>query len=73
MEFCMYIHKGRLMAVSQKDASLFYPFLLEKKDYFSVLLQEFVEKVVRDCFPVETCKYGWFEVVEIRFGMEDDN
>lgn len=46
------------MAVSQKDASLFYPFLLEKKDYFSVLLQEFVEKVVRDCFPVETCKYG---------------
>lgn len=53
MEFCLYISDYRLIAISQKDSSLFYPFLLEARESISDLLSDFVERRVKDRFPIK--------------------
>lgn len=58
MEFCLYIKSGSLKAISQKDASVYYPFLKEKRSELVPLLQSFVDHQVRPVFPVDDCKSG---------------
>ena len=53
MEFCLYIKGGMLKAISQKDTSVYYPFLKEKESELVPLLQRFVDKSV-PCFPQKT-------------------
>lgn len=53
MEFCLYITDYRLIAISQKDSSLFYPFLLEARESISGLLCDFVETRVKGRFPIK--------------------
>ena len=58
MEFCLYIHKGGLVAISQKDTSVFYPFLMNKREELSTLLTTFVQESECNNFPVEQCMCG---------------
>lgn len=53
MEFCLYITDYRLIGISQKDSSLFYPFLLEARESISGLLSDFVETRVKGRFPIK--------------------
>lgn len=53
----MYISNHRLIAISQKDSSLFYPFLLTARESLYDLLSSFVDKYVKDRFPVKDCIY----------------
>ena len=55
MEFCLYIHNYQLIAISQKDTSLFYPFLLTARDSLTQQLQQFVNDRVKDRFPIKDC------------------
>ena len=52
MEFCLYIADSRLIAISQRDTSVFYPFLLEHRERISALLNAFVKERVVGRFPV---------------------
>ena len=58
MEFCLYIKGGMLKAISQKDTSVYYPFLKEKESELVPLLQRFVDKQVCPVFPAEDCGFG---------------
>lgn len=56
MEFCLYIREGVLKAVSQRDTSVFYPFLVTEKESICSLLCDFVRSRVQNRFPVEQCE-----------------
>ena len=58
MEFCLYIADGFLKAVSQRDTSVFYPFLVKEKDAICSLLTAFVADRVKGRFPVARCEGG---------------
>ena len=58
MEFCIYIANGSLKAVSQRDTSVYYPFLMKEKDTVCSLLSTFVADRVKGRFPVERCDDG---------------
>ncbi|KNB45968.1 cell division cycle protein [Blastocystis sp. subtype 4] len=53
MEFCLYIGGGKLRAISQRDTSVFYPFLVEKRDELASLLKAFVNEIVLPYFSVD--------------------
>ena len=55
MEFCLYVKGGSLKAISQKDTSVYYPFLKEKESELTPLLQGFIDRQVKPVFPVEDC------------------
>ena len=55
MEFCLYIGGGKLRAISQRDTSVFYPFLVEKRDELASLLKAFVNEIVLPYFSVDQC------------------
>ena len=56
MEFCLYITNHKLIASSQRDCSLYYPFLQSAREALISLLSEFVETRVKDRFPVKDRK-----------------
>ena len=58
MEFCLYVKGGLLKAISQKDTSVYYPFLKEKENELVPLLQGFIDQQVRPVFPVDDCRSG---------------
>ncbi|PKI59017.1 hypothetical protein CRG98_020585 [Punica granatum] len=53
MEFRCFVSSRRLVGISQREVTTFYPVLLEKKDQLQELMEEFFEGRVRESFESE--------------------
>ncbi|ORZ34942.1 D123-domain-containing protein [Catenaria anguillulae PL171] len=54
LEFRCWVHAQQLIAISQRDTSHFYPFLVTDHQDLSDSIHDFFEDVVRDQFPLES-------------------
>ena len=59
MEFCVYLSDYRVIAISQKDVGLYYPFLKTAREHLQSLISSFVETRVKDRFPVKDCRIAF--------------
>lgn len=56
MQFRCFILETRLIAISQRDGSHMYPFLVEMKERIGSVLAEFYESQVKEVFPLRSCR-----------------
>ncbi|KAI9183412.1 hypothetical protein H9P43_004329 [Blastocladiella emersonii ATCC 22665] len=54
LEFRCWVYGREIVAISQRDVSHFYEFLVAERDELSAIIHDYFEDVVRDVFPLET-------------------
>jgi hypothetical protein len=60
-EFRCFVAKNHLIAVSQKDVSNFWPFLVDSKQSHLQSLFKFFEEKVKDSMEIDSCMYLFFK------------
>ncbi|KAK4787824.1 hypothetical protein SAY86_011657 [Trapa natans] len=71
MEFRCFVRTRRLVGISQREVTTFYPVLLERKDELRELMEEFFDGRVKEAFPSENyafdvyvTKEGWVKIID---------
>ena len=73
MEFRCFVRNQNLVGISQREATTFYPSLLEKKDHLSVLIEDFFMENLRSRFESENYTFDVYVTKDERVKVMDFN